>query len=357
MMNGLISVIIVNYKAADLLQDCIRSISEQNSDLEVIVVDNNSGDYDRDIIESLRRVFNFLKVIFNKTNAGFSKANNQAFAMARGEYILFLNPDTFLFPACLEPLASLLKTSDRVGGIIPKLWMDKEKTFLMPPSDLPSLEEKFLSRLSMSDKLFFTVYQRRWLRKALTFWNSETPLEVEAISGAFFMTTREVLDAVGTFDERFPLYFEDSDLCMRVQKAGLKFYYYPKAEAVHYYNQSAKSSPEALQKFIISEGLYMEKHYKDSLARAAALFDETCQAVALPTYKAWSFSKPIKPEARSYLLFSPIETMIPCVAHKMTGELFCFNKSFVEKLAKGIYYALLITPHGIIYEKFALEKQ
>lgn len=357
MMSGLISVIIVNYKAAELLRDCIRSISDQNYALEVIVVDNNSGDYDRELIESLQKNFNFLKVIFNETNAGFSKANNQAFAIARGEYILFLNPDTFLFPACLEPLISFLRMSDRVGGVIPKLWMDKEKTFLMPPSDLPSLEEKISARHNINDKPSPQTYQMRWLRRALTFWNAEIPLAVDAISGAFFMTTRKVLDTVGTFDERFPLYFEDSDLCMRVKKAGLTLYYYPEAEAVHYYNQSAKSSPEALQKFIISEGLYMEKHYKDCLDSAAELFGEPYEAAASPAYKAWSFSKPIKPETHSYLLFSPIETMIPCVAHKMTGEQFSFNKGFIEKLAKGIYYAFLATPRGIIYKKFRLEKQ
>lgn len=356
MMHNLISVIIVNYKAADLLRDCILSISEQNVAIEVIVVDNNSGSYDRNIITSLKTNFLFLKYIFNTVNHGFSKANNQALEVCHGEYVLFLNPDTFLFPSCLERLISFLKITPEAGAVIPKLWMDKEKRFLMPPSYLPSFKEKFLTILSRKNKLFLTMCQGKWFRKSIAFWESSTSLTVDAISGAFFMTRRSLINTIGAFDERFPLYFEDSDLCHRIKENGLKLQYCPEAEAVHYYNQSAKSSAESIQKSNISERLYMEKHYNSSLIKVISRFDNAYKAVAVQSYKVWNFTKPIQSKVGNYLLFSPLATMIPCVAHKMTETHFRFNEDFVEKLAAGMYYAMMVTPYGIIKETFAMEK-
>lgn len=356
-MTSLISILIVNFKAADFLRDCIKSISEQKVKVEVIVVDNASGDYDREMLRSLSKEFVFVKTILNAGNRGFSEANNQALAISRGEYILFLNPDTFLFPSCLERLVSFLKTDPLIGCVIPKLWLDKEKRFIMPPSYLPSLAEKMLARFCRSNRLLLAAYQKIWFKKAFFFWNADTPLTVDAISGAFFMTTREVLNKVGTFDERFSLYFEDSDLCKRIKKAGLKPCYYPQAEAVHYYNQSAKASPSAMQKFIVSEGLYMSKYYNRFALRLLPHLDKLPATDLRALYRPWDFSSRIKTTANSYLLFSPLETMMPCVAHKLTGETFTFDKGFVRKLAKGVYYVLFLTSHGIIYDKLAMEKQ
>ncbi|MBS1113628.1 MAG: putative Glycosyl transferase family 2 [Nitrospirae bacterium] len=184
-MTKLLSIIIVNFRTADMLWDCIKSISEQNVDSEIIIVDNNSGDHDRDVLEVLRTSYPFVTLILNNVNHGFSKANNQALAASSGEYVLFLNPDTLLFPLCLDRLLSFIKTVQGVGCFIPKLWMDKEKTFLMPPSYLPSLWETVQNHVSMSSDLLLSLSFKRWLRKALAYWNADTPLPVEAISGAY----------------------------------------------------------------------------------------------------------------------------------------------------------------------------
>ncbi|MFZ2197491.1 MAG: glycosyltransferase family 2 protein [Thermodesulfovibrionales bacterium] len=356
MVNGLLSVLIVNFKAADMLQDCIKSITEQNVAFEVIIVDNNSGEHDRNILESLQSKFPFLKLIFNKVNTGFSKANNQALAVSRGEYILFLNPDTLIFPSCLSPLMSFLKTAQGAGAVIPKLWMDKEKTFLLPPSYLPSAAEIVQRQLSMSSNLLLNFSFDRWLRKALMYWNSDTPLTVSAISGAFILTTKKVMDGIGSFDERFPLYFEDSDLCNRIKKAGQELYYYPHAEAVHLYNQSAKSSPESLEKFALSERLYMEKYFHPFVIKALSRIAKLPMTGAGFSYKVWDFSKPINAICGGHLFFSPLKSMMPCAAHKMSTDHFSFDRQFVENLADGIYYVLLSKPDGSIYEKLSMEK-
>ena len=339
-----------------MLEDCIKSITEQKVAFEVIIVDNNSGEHDRNILESLQSKFPFLKLIFNKVNNGFSKANNQALAVSRGEYVLFLNPDTLLFPSCLARLISFLKTAHGAGAVIPKLWMDKKKTFLLPPSYLPSAAEVLQKQLSMSSNLLLNFFFNRWLRKALKYWNSDTPLPVSAISGAFIMTTKKVMDSIGSFDERFPLYFEDSDLCRRIRKAGPELYYYPDAEAVHLYNQSAKSSPESLEKFALSERLYMEKYYHPYVIKALSRLAKLPGRGTGFSYKAWAFSRPIKTICGGHLFFSPLKTMMPCTAHKMSAEPFIFDSQFVENLADGIYYVLLLKPEGSIYEKLSMEK-
>jgi len=355
-MNALTSIIIVNYGTARLLEGCVRSVGAQRIDAEVIIIDNNSGGDDREILESLRSTFPFVRVIFNSDNKGFSKANNQGLAIGRGDYILFLNPDTLLFPNCLEGLASFLKTTGGVGCVTPKLWMDRGKDFLLPPSSLPSPWEQARTRASMSNRLFLSAYRRLWLRKALSYWNARSPLSVDAVSGAFLMTTRQVLDRVGSFDERFPLYFEDSDLCMRMKKAGLAIYYYPQAEAVHYYNQSAKQSPESTQKFDASRKLYMGKYYSPFSLRFFSLFERRDAADTSSSAKSWDFSRPIDTHG-GYLLFSPLCTMVPCAAHKATEEQFTFHKEFVDSLARGPYYVLILSPYGIIEKQLVMEKR
>ncbi|MBI5640421.1 MAG: glycosyltransferase family 2 protein [Nitrospirae bacterium] len=352
----MISILIANYKAADLLLDCLHSISMQNADTEVIIVDNNSGDYDREALLALRREFPFLKTVFNKENRGFSEANNQAYALSRGEHVLFLNPDTFLFPSCLNNLVSFSKTAGNAGGIIPRLWMDKGKTFLMPPSDLPSMWAKAISSLALSNDSLFTLYRKRWLRKALTFWNSDAPLTVDAISGAFFLTERKVLERVGEFDERFPLYFEDSDLCRRMKKAGLRLYYFPHADAVHLYNQSAKKSGEATQKFIASEKMYMEKFYSPYLISAVSWLERLAKPALEAPVKPWDFSVPITATPGDYLLFSSEKTMIPCVCHKILDNQFIFEPSFTAMLARGAYYAMVLKADGSGAEELIMDK-
>jgi GT2 family glycosyltransferase len=356
-MNGLLSIIIVNFHSAEYVRDCLKGISEQNADVEVIIVDNASGAHDRDVLEYLQTQYAFLTVMFNGNNEGFSKANNQGFAVSRGEQILFLNPDTFLSPRCLERLIPFLRTATEAGCVTPKLWMDESKIFLLPPSYLPSLWRKMQVRLAFSSGPLFAAYQDRWISKALSFWNSDSTSVLDAISGAFIMTRRDVLNAVGLFDERFPLYFEDSDLCRRIRRAGLKLYYFPHSEAIHYYNQSAKGSPESIHKFMTSEKIYMEKYYGQFLARQLSLLDRLPERRKHYSIRAASFSKPLDTPENGYLLFSPLETIIPCAAHRVTDAQFTFPPDFVAKLAVGMYYVLLTTINGKIYDRFVLEKR
>jgi len=355
-MNNLLSILIVNYKSAGILEDCLRSIAEQGVDTEVIIVDNDSGDDERDALGSMSKNFPFIRVILNRENNGYSKANNQALAQSNGDFVLFLNPDTFLFPSCLASLISFLGKTPGAGCVIPKLWMDKRKTFLLPPSSLPTLSEKVRDRLSSSSGLLLRIFRRKWLSSALIFWNSDVPLAMDAISGAFFMTTRSVLDAVGSFDERFPLYFEDSDLCRRMGRAGLTLWYYPRAEAVHYYNQSAKGSPESAQKFVTSERLYFEKHYRSSVLKSLSLLNILPVPAMRDPESVLDFSSPIETGPADYLIFSPLRTMMPCAAHFLTAERFLFDADFVGRLTAGFYHAMLVSHYGKIYKTLVLEK-
>jgi hypothetical protein len=234
--------------------------------------------------------------------------------------------------------------------------MDREKTFLLPPSYLPSAAEMAQKHLYMSSNFLFNFFFDRWLKKALTYWNSDTPLPVGAISGAFFMTTKKIMESIGSFDERFPLYFEDSDLLRRINNAGPKLYYYPHAEAVHLYNQSAKRSPESLEKFFLSERLYTEKYYHPYVIKALSQLAKLPEKEIGFSYKEWTFTKPIKTIPGGYLLFSPLKTMMPCTLHRMSEQPFIFSSRFVDDLAYGPYYVLLIQPDGIVHEKLMINK-
>lgn len=352
----LLSIIIVNYKTADLVTDCIGSIKNQKIDCEVIIVDNDSGEYDRDILLSLQKTGPDIKTIFNEENKGFSRANNDAIAYASGEYLLFLNPDTYIFDSCLEQLVYFCKSAKNIGAVTPKLWIDKEKTFMMPPADMPGILHKTIS------SSFPSAYWRCWIKKALTFWNAKTPLKIKAVSGAFILTKKQVMENIGNFDERFPLYFEDSDLCRRITKAGFKLFYYPESEAVHYYNQSAQSSEKAINKFIVSEKLYMQKYYHPVLLGGSSFLsklhiEKRFSLKDQNAFTPWDYAKPLATTGNGYLLFSPLPEMIPCAAHKIKEKSFLPNDIFIDKLAKGSYYFAIINSQGKIHERYRILKK
>jgi GT2 family glycosyltransferase len=351
----LLSIIIVNYKAANLISDCIKSIKRQKINCEIIIVDNNSGQHEKETLTTVRDNYEDVRLIFNEKNIGFSKANNQALALSSGQYILFLNPDTYIFDSCIQGLLSFYENSNNIGALTPKIWMNKEKTFIMPTADMPCIYNKIAS------SLFPVTYRSLWLKKALSFWNTSEPIEVKAISGSFILTKKEIMDLVGNFDEQFPLYYEDSDLCRRINKIGYKLFYYPLAEAVHYYNQSAKSSSDALNKFIMSEKLYMQKHFGPKLYSMASFLSNISylrynNSKKQEDFTLWDYTKPIDTSNGDYLLFSPLPQLIPCAAHKIKDKAFTFPKSFIEKLSKGPYYLAQIDNKGNILKRFSIHK-
>lgn len=212
-------MVLVNYNDKVHLRECITSIEEsiRRFPLEIIVVDNNSSDGSQRFIKSH---FPRVKLICNKENKGFAKANNQGIIQSQGDFILFLNTDTVLLPGALSLLLQETEANPEVGAVGPALFKGKNNYQV-------SFGKKVNFWSELFQKSFFNFYYRIRLRQ------SREGREVGWLSAACLLARREALQEANFFDERFFLYFEDIDLCYRIKEKGWKLRQIPQARVFH----------------------------------------------------------------------------------------------------------------------------
>lgn len=259
-----LSVIIVNYNVKYFLEQCLKSVLNAGKDLamEVFVVDNNSVDGS---VEMVRQKFPGVKLIANKENAGFSKANNQAIHIASGEYILLLNPDTVVEDQTFSRVVDFMDQTPDAGGLGVKM-IDGQGVFL-PESKrgLPTPAVAFFKIFGLSS-LF--PKSRLFGRYHLGFLDPNEVHSVEVLSGAFMLMRRSVLEKTGYLDETFFMYGEDIDLSWRIIQAGYKNYYFPHTRIIHYKGESTKkSSINYVFVFYNAMIIFARKHFSAKNAR------------------------------------------------------------------------------------------
>jgi GT2 family glycosyltransferase len=223
---------------------------------EVIVIDNNSSD---NSVAFLKPWFPFVNFIENSANIGFSKACNQGLAIAKGKYILFLNPDTIVPEDCFTKCIGFLASHQDAGALGIKM-LDGSGKFLKEskrsfPSPITSLYKLFgLSRLFPKSRQFSKYH--------LGHLNSNETHQVDVLAGAFIMVKKEVLDKTGGFDETFFMYGEDVDLSYRIQKEGLYNYYFADSNIIHFKGESTrKGSMNYVRMFYKAMSIFAKKHY------------------------------------------------------------------------------------------------
>ncbi|MDR0793636.1 MAG: glycosyltransferase family 2 protein [Chitinophagaceae bacterium] len=253
-----LSIIIVNYNVKYFLEQCLYSIKAATLGIEceTIIIDNNSDDGS---IEYLQPKFTSVRFISNKDNVGFSKACNQGYAIAQGEYILFLNPDTILSENTLHRCINFLEQHNNAGAVGPKI-VDANGHFL--PESKRSLPSPSIAFYKMTgiEKIFPT--SKIFGKYSLGYLNKDETHEVEILSGAYMMIRKAALDKVGCFDERFFMYGEDIDLCYRLHLDGYKIYYLGDTNMLHFRGKSTKkNSAKYIQYFYNAMILFVEKYY------------------------------------------------------------------------------------------------
>lgn len=238
-----LSIIIINYNTKVLLRQCLKSLMPNAQcpmpNAEIIVVDNGSSDSS---VGTVEREFSKVKLIKNKTNLGYAKANNQALKRVKGKYILFLNTDTVIPPKTIPVLISYFEKHPEVGVVTPKLKLRDGKIDPDCHRGFPTPRAAFcyftgLEKLSPRSK-FFGQYHQTWK-------NFDTIHEIDACCGAFLLTRKKILDRIGSFDESYFFYGEDLDLCYRVKQNGWKIVYYSQVEAIHYKGASSNLRKES----------------------------------------------------------------------------------------------------------------
>ncbi len=259
-----LTVIIVNFNVKYFLEHCLLSVLKacREIDAEIFVVDNNSADGSR---EYLTPKFPGVQFLWNHENRGFAMANNSVLARAKGDHILFLNPDTIVGENCFADCLRHFATHDDCGALGVHM-IDGSGEFLKESKrSLPTPAAGFykltgLAGVFPESGMFAQYYAGNLPERE----NNIT----EALSGAFFMISRRALDMTGGFDDDFFMYGEDIDLSYRVIKSGLKNYYLGETVIIHFKGEStAKKSGEYFKQFYGAIQLFINKHHSDKKLR------------------------------------------------------------------------------------------
>lgn len=223
-----VSVVIVNFNTKDLIINCIKSVIDktQNINYEIIVADNNSSD--SSAIE-IQQKFPNVKLIILKENIGFGRANNECIKLARGKYIFCLNPDTLLINNSVKILFDFMENNISCGAAGGNLY-DKD----MKPSYSFGYGDDIISLLFR--KTILKWINRPVFRKIKDYEKNKDKSkiqEVNNITGADLMLRKSVLDEVGLYNEKFFMYFEETELETRIKRAGYKIFFVPESKIIH----------------------------------------------------------------------------------------------------------------------------
>jgi GT2 family glycosyltransferase len=310
----LVSVIVVSWNVERLLRECIRSIHREaasiSAGVEVVVVDNASRDGS---VAMMRAEFPEVTTLANSDNVGFGRANNQALPLARGTYLLLLNPDAALLPGALARLVAVLDSypaariagarllnSDGTlqrwtGGAFPTLWN-------------VACHYLFVARL----------LPPRW-RPASLYLEREPAqdLDVDWVSGACLLLRRDAVDRF-IFDPGFFMYGEDMELCQRVKAAGGRVVYAPRASVIHHQGASMKQQEGAV---LLSSLKGPRRFFSASRSRAAVwVFDALTVAGFLLRWLAYGLAARLKASAAYRMRCESSRTYLGLALRVMRGD-------------------------------------
>ena len=264
-----LSVIIVNYNVRHFLEQCLHSVfnASRKTTVEVFVVDNHSVDGSSAMVAEK---FPEVKLIENKVNVGFAKANNQAIRISSGEYVLLLNPDTLVEEDTFDKVIEFMDSHSDAGGLGVKM-IDGKGNFL-PESKrgLPTPSVAFYKIFWIS-KLF--PHSKTFNRYHLGYLSKDETHEVEVLSGAFMLLRKSALEKSGLLDEEFFMYGEDIDLSYRLILSGYKNYYFSKTTIIHYKGESTKKgSINYVRMFYNAMAIFARKHFSKGNADIFTFF-------------------------------------------------------------------------------------
>jgi len=259
-----LSVVIVNYNVKYFLEQCLHSVRQAKTGLktEVFVVDNNSVDGSTG---EIKQKFPWVRVIENKENLGFSRANNQAIAKSTGRYVLLLNPDTVVEEATFKKCIAFMDSNPDAGALGVKMINGKGEFLPESKRALPTPMVSFYKMFGLS-ALF--PRSHRFGKYHLGYLDREETHSVDVLAGAFMFLRKEALDKTGMLDESFFMYGEDIDLSYRITGAGYKNYYYPETTIIHYKGESTKKgSLNYVKMFYQAMIIFAGKHFTSRKAR------------------------------------------------------------------------------------------
>jgi len=258
-----LSVIILNYNVCDFLYLCVQSVqrSIEGLDAEIIIIDNNSSDGSCEMVNTY---FPSVVLIENKENIGFSKANNQAVKIAKGEYICILNPDTVVTETTF--INSLQKAQ-----VLPKLGILGVQLINGKGEFLPESKRNLTVPKVSICKILGNKFQK-YAPYYANHVKKEGEGRVAVLVGAFMLMKKTIYQEVGGFDERYFMYGEDIDLSYTIEKAGYQNYYYGSEKVIHFKGESTFKDNVYRKRFYGAMRLFYQKNFKASFITNGVIY-------------------------------------------------------------------------------------
>ncbi|MGZ5007132.1 MAG: glycosyltransferase family 2 protein [Methylobacter sp.] len=345
----MISVLIVNYHCANLTLNAVESVLSDEKEIEVIVVDNSAEPTELLILQNLLPAE--VTLLSSGYNEGFAKACNRAYQQSQGDMILLLNPDAYLLPGALAQMKSTLANYPRAGAVGPRIYWDSDRKFLLPPSIIPSPLRNLIGRACLSHALLRNIYSKSFRRNAISYWSADTPLRQPALSGGHMLLSRNAVEqSGGLFDEQFFMYFEDTDLVLRLRQAGYHLYFEPRAECVHHYQHSAnkmklmgESGPQFYQKHFRKS---MITRFSDWLPHRTPDFEGIIPLGQTLISPAFEVPLPLQQRWLFELGFS--SSFVPSIGYFGSGEIASIPDACWKLLHAGRYFARISAPDSLV---------
>ena len=254
-----LSIIILNYNVRYFLELCVLSVQNaiQNSDAEIIVIDNNSQD---DSCEMMKKRFPNIKLIENKENSGFPKGNNIGVAAAKGEYICILNPDTVVAEDTFSKVLAFAKKQKELGIVGVKL-IDGTGNFL--PESKRGIPTPFVAFTKIMG--LYKIFPKTFGEYYAQHLSENQTGKVDILVGAFMLMKRDLYLEIGGFDENCFMYSDDIDLSYMALKKGKSNYYFHETSVVHYKGESTIKDETYMKRFQEAMNFFYQKHFQVSL--------------------------------------------------------------------------------------------
>ncbi len=258
-----LTIVIVSFNTRELTLECLRSVFQETRELtfEVIVLDNASTDGSADAIAE---AFPQVRLIRSLENLGFARANNVAAEYAQGQWLLLLNPDTVVLDGAIDKLVAFAESHPEAGVFGGRtLFPDGS---LNPSSCWGRMTT--WSALCGGLGLSYLLKGNHWVDpEALGQWKRDTVREVDIVTGCFFLLHRDLWECLGGFDPAFFMYGEETDLCLRAHKVGVRCLICPEAAIIHYGGASERVRADKMVRLFHAKARLFRKHWSAPLAR------------------------------------------------------------------------------------------